>query len=120
MRTNNETLIPSGCSIPDSMASNPVSSEGERASESQKEGDNSFGGLILYSPCAFRRKYIVKGFWSKHQSPCGRHVVRLTIPHFSNIFAADRYQSADRRLADFLALNSAACASKSAEGGSSD
>ena len=57
-----EFLGPSGCSIPDRMSSSPSAIIEDFPSESQNEGDNSLGEGMLYNSCAFRRKYIVKGF----------------------------------------------------------
>lgn len=106
---------PNGCSIPGIMASNPLRSSAFFPSDSQNEGESVFSGLKRYSSCAFRKKYIVRGFWGTNEQSFAlfiyftqRFLVSLTIPHFSNLLAAKRYHRAALRRAYFRALKRAA------------
>jgi hypothetical protein len=110
---------PKGCSIPGIMASNPLRSSALFPSESQKDGERILSGLHLYSPCALRRKYIVRGFCNRMSLINTVQSRPLTKPHFSSRLAAKRYQRAALRRACFRALRKAAWASRSADGGSS-
>jgi hypothetical protein len=56
---------PSGCSMPGIISLNPSLLIGDRLSDSQNNGDSVFSGMDLYSPCALRRKYIVRDFCRK-------------------------------------------------------
>jgi hypothetical protein len=54
--------VPNACSKPGRIPSSRVDACISIPSASQNEGDKSFAGKVLQSPCALRRKYMVSGF----------------------------------------------------------